>query len=155
MIGEGKLKIKIASESKRVKAILAGVIDEDADLSSIVATKGPLILNLSDVQTINSLGVRAWVNFIKDLGSREVWYEECPPAIVRQLNMIPSFMGHAKVLSAYATYVCSNCDAEALVLVEHDKFKSGKVPDPIACEECKKGKMEFDGQPQQYFAFAK
>lgn len=153
MIGDDKLKFEQVMRGDAKVILLQGAIDEDAVLEPLGKLGNPLTFNFKGVESINSLGVRAWVNFIKSLSGVEVFYEECPPLVVRQMNMIPSFVGHAKVLSVYAPYICDQCDTESLVLVGQNQFK--KIPESQPCEACKKSEMELDGHPQQYFAFQK
>jgi len=141
----------IKGDSKIV--MLRGSIDEDTDFGPIGKLGDSLTFNFKGIDSINSLGVRAWVNFVKSMSDKEIFFEECPTIIVRQMNMIPSFLSGAKVLSVYVPYVCDSCDTENLVLVQNDQFEA--VPETAACENCKKGEMEFDGQPEQYFAFTK
>lgn len=146
-----KFEQVIKGDSKIV--MLKGAIDEDTDFSPLAKLGDSLTFNFKGIEGINSLGVRAWVNFVKSISDKELFFEECPPIIVRQMNMIPSFVGTAKVLSVYVPYICDSCDSETLVLVNHDQFKT--VAETATCESCKKGEMEFDGQPEQYFAFTK
>ena len=141
----------IRGETKVV--VFKGIIDEDTDFTPISKLGDSLTFNFKNVESINSLGVRAWVNFIKLMKDKEISFEECPPIIVRQMNMIPSFTGNAKVHSVYVPYVCDNCDSESLVLVKNDQFST--VSETARCENCKEGEMEFDGTPEQYFAFNK
>lgn len=157
MIHNEKFKMEQGMKDGRRTVMLKGAIDEDADFSPILKLKGPLVFNMRYVTAINSCGVRNWVNFIKGLSKMEIFYEDCPPLIVRQLNMVPSFVGHAKVLSVFGAYVCDNCDTEKLMLIRQERFQGGvvNIPDAIDCDSCKKGEMEFDGHPQQYFAFAR
>ncbi len=157
MILNEKFKIEQAMKGSTKAIMLRGAIDEDAVFTPILKVGGALIFNFRGVTSINSCGVRNWVNFLKELSDREVYYEECPPLIVRQMNMVPSFVSHARVLSVFSAYVCDVCDHERLVLTKEDQFAKGKinVQESMTCDSCKKGEMEFDGQPEQYFAFAK
>ena len=138
-----------------VKVInLAGVIDEDTSFEEIKKIGGPYIFNFKKLENVNSLGVRTWVNFMKELGKVQVCYEECPPLIVRQMNMVPSFKGQAQVTSVFVPYVCDACDTEKLVLIQGDKLADpSSIPEAFTCDTCKKGEMELDGHPDQYFAF--
>ena len=152
-----KLKIEKIMVDGQPQLKLKGVIDEDASFDVIKKENGPLYLNLSEVTGINSLGIRNWVNLWKELSGREIFYIECPPVIVRQMNMIPSFSGQAKVVSVFVPYVCDNCETEKLVLVGQQELSlsSPKVAESFSCENCKNGEMELDGNPKQYFAFKK
>lgn len=157
MIHNEKFKIEQAMKGNARTIMLRGSIDEDAVFTPVLKLGGPLVFNFRGVTAINSCGVRNWVNFLKELSGREIYYEECPPLIVRQMNMVPSFVGHAKVRSVFAGYVCDDCEHEKLVLVDSSDFSGGEtnLDETITCDSCKKGEMEFDGHPRQYFAFAK
>jgi len=136
--------------------MMRGIIDEDTSFDPIGHTEGEIIINFKGVTAINSCGVRNWVNLIKSMSERDIFYEECPPLIVRQMNMVPSFVSHAQVISVFAAYVCDKCDDEKLILINHKAFKnSANIPEAMPCDSCEEGEMEFDGLPQQYFAFAK
>lgn len=157
MIPNERLKIDIQSEGTKTRVTLKGIIDEDTGFDALKKAGASLIINFKGVTSINSCGIRTWVNVIKELSGVEITYEECPPLIVRQMNMVPSFLGHAKVVSAYVPYVCDDCDAETTTLANADQFSSGNVtvPESMTCTSCGKGEMEIDGNPKQYFAFAK
>jgi len=148
-----KFKYEQVMKGESKVILLRGIFDEDTNFTSLTKLDGPLTFNWKAITSINSCGVRSWVNFLKDISSMPVFYEECPSLVVRQMNMVPSFAGHAKVLSVYVPYVCDNCDTETLKLVESSQFAT--VAEVMPCESCGKGEMEFDGQPEQYFAFAK
>ena len=150
-----KFKIETALKDKKRVFFLKGTIDEDTTFDAVLQGEGEIHLNFSGVTGINSLGIRTWVNFMKELAGKQVFYEECPPVIVRQMNMIPSFVGHAKVVSVFAPYVCEDCDQEKLVLINEQSLSQTEVelPKSFVCESCGKGEMELDGHPKQYFAF--
>ncbi len=158
MIPSDKFKFEVIDQGSTKKLLLKGVIDEDSTFESILKLSSPLVLNFKDITSINSCGIRSWVNFLKDLGETKVVYEECPPLIVRQLNMVPSFAGTATISSVYVSYVCDNCEAEKKILVDADKFRtkqSLQIAESFPCESCKEGEMELDSHPKQYFAFVK
>lgn len=154
MVGEDtKFRFEQVMKDGKKIILLQGVIDEDTSFATLSNLGTPITFNFKGIVSINSCGVRSWVNFIKGLQGGEIHYEECPPLIVRQMNMVPSFVGHAKVASVYVPYVCDNCDAEHLELVHSDSF--GNIEELLTCEICKKKEMELDGHPEQYFAFTK
>lgn len=157
MIPNEKFKFELKPEGGKTRIVLKGIIDEDTEFEALKKIGTPLIVNFKDVSSINSCGIRTWVNFIKELSGTEIHYEECPPLIVRQMNMVPSFQGHAKVLSVYVPYVCDACDAETMTLVAAENFAGGNpnIPETLKCVACGDGEMEIDGNPKQYFAFAK
>lgn len=153
MLANDKFKFEQVMKGNHKIVMLRGVIDEDTNFSQIAKLGNSLVFNFKGITSINSLGVRSWVNFVKSIPNVEIFLEECPPLIVRQLNMVPSFKGHAQVISVYVPYVCDSCDTEVLALVDQKQY--GNVAETIPCESCKKGEMELDGHPEQYFAFSK
>lgn len=149
-----KFSFKVTKEPDKTIVQLDGAIDEDTVFDELHHLDSPVIFDFKNVTSINSCGIRTWVNFLKDLGTKKVFYMQCPPLIVRQMNMVPSFMGNATVLSVFVPYVCDKCESEKLVKVGSEQFKSN-LEDAMKCDQCNEGDMELDGHPQQYFAFAK
>ena len=137
-----------------------GPIDAEAEvhLAQLLPKLGSkLVFNFRQVDSVNSCGVRSWINFMRDLEkeSRDITFEECTSEIVMQINMIPSFKGNAKIASVYGGYVCDDCGHEDSVL-----FADGKnLPaDPEAelpsvnCSQCG-AEMELEEMEEEYFAF--
>ncbi len=154
MLPNEKFSFQVVKSGARNVVLLQGQIDEDTSFEGLNEVAAPLVFNFKNLTGISSIGIRTWVNFLKELGDKEIYYEECSPLIVRQMNMVPSFLGQAKVLSVFVPYVCENCEKEKLVLVKEDQF-GNNVTESFPCDACKQGEMELDGHPQQYFAFAK
>lgn len=150
-----RLRIETVFKDNRKVMALRGSIDEDAQFDSLLGEKGTLYIDFEGVTSINSLGVRSWVNFLKALGNRTIHYENCPPIVVRQLNRVPSFLGKAAVDSVYVPYICDSCEKEVLILISKNALEKSPVniPGTFSCEACKNGEMEIDGRPEQYFAF--
>lgn len=137
---------------------LGGVVDEDNNLRSLTPRleAETLILDLSDVDRINSCGVRDWVNWLGDLksqGKRAVMIR-CAPAIVAQANMVTNFLGDALILSFFAPYYCPSCDKSEDKLLHVQQFAGmDDVVAPLfSCEACGQP-MEFDDFEESYFAF--
>jgi len=154
VIHNDKFQIEQMMRGEHRVLLLKGIIDEDTNLDQLLSLNGPLIFSFQAVTSINSCGVRTWVNFMKQVANRPVYYDGCPPLIVRQMNMVPSFVGHAKVLSVFASYICDSCEKEKMLHIPNKSFGKN-IQESFPCEACGNGEMEFDGQPQQYFAFAK
>ncbi|MBN2724810.1 MAG: hypothetical protein JXR95_12125 [Deltaproteobacteria bacterium] len=137
---------------------IIGIIDEDNNLEEIgerVGT-GTVLLNLSNVERINSCGVRDWVNWLTKIESKgaKVVLLECSPAIVAQINLVSNFISKSLIQSFYAPYYCANCDKEKVLLIESSTMKNVETPSaPISrCDDCD-GVMEFDDMEESYFAF--
>ncbi len=157
MVPNEKFKFEATTRGEKKVIVLKGIIDEDTTFDQIKKLGGPYVFNFGQLTSINSCGVRSWVNFLKELGAAKIFYEDCPPLVVRQMNMVPSFTGSAQVLSVFVPFVCDNCESEKWMLLDSDALKSpeSQVQQTIQCESCTKGEMAFDGHPKQYFAFRK
>lgn len=154
MLPNEKFSFQVVKSGEHNVVLLQGQIDEDTSFEGIKEVAAPLVFNFKNLTGISSIGIRTWVNFLKELSGKEMYFEECSPLVVRQMNMVPSFLGSATVKSVFVPYVCENCEKEKLVLVKQDQFGKN-VTESFPCESCKQGEMELDGHPQQYFAFAK
>jgi anti-anti-sigma regulatory factor len=136
---------------------LAGVIDEDNELADLVdkIPTGTAVIDLGEIERINSCGVRDWVNWLSKLetnGTRSVLVE-CSPAIVAQINLVNNFTGNGVVKSFYVPYFCPECDEEKVLLVEaSDMGPPPHEPPTCRCDECDLV-MDFDDMPDSYFAF--
>ncbi|HWU87872.1 MAG TPA: hypothetical protein VN253_11385 [Kofleriaceae bacterium] len=136
---------------------LGGVIDEDNDLGDLVdkIPTGTAVIDLGEIERINSCGVRDWVNWLSKLennGTRSVLVE-CSPAIVAQINLVNNFTGSGVVKSFYVPYFCPECDEEKVLLVEAtDMGPPPHEPPTCRCDECDLV-MDFDDMPDSYFAF--
>ena len=137
---------------------LAGVIDEDNDLGSLAEKlgTGTAVIDVSEIERINSCGVRDWVNWLgkAEKNGASVVLVECSPAIVAQINLVNNFTGQGVVKSFYAPYFCPNCDIEKALLVETSDVQAVRPfqAPSCRCDECD-GPMDFDDMEDSYFAF--
>ena len=71
-----------------------------------------LIIDCAGIERINSMGVRAWIQFFENLGTLgvPVTLRRLSPALVLQASMISSFLGRAEVESFFAPYYCGTCE---------------------------------------------
>ncbi len=136
---------------------LGGVIDEDNELPLLLdqIPSGTAVIDLGEIERINSCGVRDWVNWLNKLennGTRGVLVE-CSPAIVAQINLVNNFTGSGVVKSFYVPYFCAECNEEKVLLVEAgDMGPPPHEPPTCRCDECDLV-MDFDDMPDSYFAF--
>jgi anti-anti-sigma regulatory factor len=137
-----------------------GPINEEAEvhLARLLETVGKqCVINFRQVEYVNSCGVRAWINFMRELEkSRQIVFEECPSEIVMQINMIPSFRGKAKVKSVYGSYACGECGETKSQLFEAGKNLPQKESDqlpPVVCGKCG-SEMELEELEDEFFAFS-
>ena len=146
-------------EGEWQRTFFEGAINEDAEntLHNLKQSLGPqCIFNFENVKSVNSCGVRAWINFLRDVQKdRKIQFEACTPEIVSQINMIPNFLGTAEIKSVYAEYSCENCGHQMMHLFKQgvDLPESTDVDFPeMKCEKCG-SEMEMEEIEEEYFAW--
>ncbi len=148
--------VDIRTEGEVPVFVVAGVIDEHADLAPISSISGDAEINLKGVRRINSFGVRAWMEALRAVpGSVKLRVVECPPPVVDQLNMVGGFLAHAQLVSFYVPMTCEECDEQLDQLYELEACRKlgGKLPS-TPCPRCGRP-MEVDDLEEQYLLFAR
>jgi len=140
-----KPSLSIKEEEGETRVIVGPVINED--MRALMAANEmrlgkKIVFDFSEVQMINSVGVRDWCLFMARLNSAEVSYENCSEAVILEINMVCSFKGKAIIKSINREYECLDCRTKAIVhLNAGTDFDRGKLPEPqaVSCERCGKG----------------
>jgi hypothetical protein len=137
------MKVKSRAEGGWERLLFTGPLNEDAKtvVMSLLDTAGPrCILDMGGVTFINSIGVRDWSYFLKQLKpNRELAYDNVPDDVVRSMNLMTNLQGNLPVRSVIRDYICPHCNHE-----QHERFEAGKdytpgsVPTtaPRACAQC-------------------
>src|SRR5262249_36086861 len=137
---------QIDSDASVARVRMQGEITETADFAPILSEHRPkVVLDLAEVQRINSCGVREWINFMNALSKAgsEIVLEKCSVPIVNQLNMISNFKGTGAVTSVFAPYFCDSCNKDHMRLLEVAPGIKEKILEPVMCPTCS-NPMEFD-----------
>ena len=135
---------------------LFGVLSEFSQIAVIFDdSESVLYIDMSEVQSINSFGVRSWVNYISNYQGRII-YKECSIPVVEQFSMIPEFIGpNSWVESFFALYFCSKCNHEENTLLTigiNFDHKRKELISPTICPYCS-DEMDADFIPDEYFFF--
>lgn len=136
----------------------SGALDENAKLPDNSATfHGDLILKMADVNLINSMGCRNWVNWIKSLKAQGlIKLVECSPAVIGQANVLTGFLPSNVTVDSFSVpYSCLKCgDVQLKLFNSKDVIKNGKVTveEEIPCAKCG-GTRSMDVVAQKYFIF--
>ena len=152
-------RITIARAPQGDGLVIAGAIDESAALHELLgrATRGQLVLDLSGVTFINSLGVRDWIRMqaAAQKAGLAVELQRVAEVLVHQLNMIIATRGNARVTSFFAPYACDACGREESLLIDAVTYAAMLAhlqPPPMTCPECHAA-MVFNEFPERYFSF--
>jgi serine/threonine-protein kinase len=153
---KGRLDIRQTVEGEAALLRLSGAIDETFT-GFDPSGAAHIVMELGGLTRITSYGVRQWIRGRDQLGARQLYYVNCPPFFIDQLNMVMNFGGHGQVVTAFAPFTCSGCKAEQWTLIDvlarHDELAGGAVPDE-KCPKCA-ATMEMDELPETYFGFVK
>jgi hypothetical protein len=147
----GGLKYRVERRNGSTWLALMGHITEAADFTSLKSLPAPLVIDLSGVDRINSLGVRGWIDFVHEVEAtgHTLAFEKAPPIIVGQMSMILNFMGNSRVNSVLTPYVCPKCSTEHLELVDVGEGRQPHFATSMPCPKCK-AEMEFDDVLEMY-----
>ena len=136
-----------------------GQIDEEA-VFPVVTQMGPqVIIDLKEVSSINSVGIRAWIMWFGNHEASHFIFVNCPKALVMQMNMVEGFLpAKNEVRSLEVPFFCEDCDKEVEVmffvgkeiLVENGQVKLQFDKSKICGEGCD---PELDVSEVKFFRF--
>ena len=112
---------------------LGGAIDEDVQFPVLnLAAVKQVVFDLQAVKSINSVGIREWLNWIKPISEKtQIIMKNCPKTMVFQFNMVEGFLPKgAKVSSLFVPFFCEKCDKEENVLFhigQEIKLEAGNI----------------------------
>jgi hypothetical protein len=153
-----KATVNIKKEDSVLKIDILGSIDEDVEFSSTSFSGATqIILNLAEVKSINSCGIREWIKWLSSAGGAKIEYHNCPKIIVDQINMVDGFLpASGQVISFFVPYYNEDSGEEKLIL-----FKSGSEFTDTGLMTLEKvldsagNEMEMDVIEAKYFKFLK
>ena len=139
-----------------LKVLLAGSIDENADLDGLFGKLGAdAVMNMRGVDRVNSMGVHRWIPLVtKFTTQHRLVIDEISYALVQNANVVANLFGGAMLRSCMAPYFCARCKDNCTVLVTADEVaQAGSEPPVKHCGRCN-SPMEFD-ELDGYFGFYK
>ncbi|RYZ55734.1 MAG: hypothetical protein EOP07_13650 [Proteobacteria bacterium] len=136
-----------------------GAVDERAAsvLTELLARLNAqdVVLNMQLVEYFNSLGIRAWAGFIKQLApGRTLAYTHCPPDFINQINMMPLLAQSVSILSFAAEFICPDCNHSQRESFDATQSKAGILAafEKVSCSHCAAG-MFPDEDPETILYF--
>ena len=121
---DGSFSYRTQETAEGLEVFFAGKIDENMQFSTVkVPPAQIMIFDFADVLMINSIGIREWVRWIRQLpGNVIMKFRRCPRAVVEQINILEGFLPKgARVESFFVPYYCEKCDQTHNVLYEKDR----------------------------------
>lgn len=151
-----KFDFKMENSGDKLALNLSGTIDEDADFSKVIIAGSPVVeVNLEQLKSINSCGIREWIKWIAQANTAEIKFINCPKVIVDQINMVDGFLpSNGKVISFYVPYYNDDAGSEKNVLFRYgNEFSEAGVTAPTEVKDDEGNVMEVDVIEAKYFKF--
>lgn len=150
------LTITSNEDEKSFTIIIEGSINESFLQKSVrIPSQKKIIIDLSKVNSINSLGIRHWIQWIRTYPNSEYTFRNCPQCVVDQMNSVSDFIPtKCTIESFYVPYYCEDDGEEKQILykLNEDYFMNNPVT-PKEIKDASGHKMEIDTHPQKYFKF--
>lgn len=148
--------IEVVKPVPNAEIKISGMINEDFRFEGLDwgAVK-TLKVDLEQVKSINSCGIREWIKWLNQMGSAQIELFHCHKIIIDQVNMVQGFLpSNAKVRSFYVPFYNEDFGSEKNILLEYGKDfddKTVRVPENVTDDDG--NPMEIDVIEAKYFKF--
>jgi DNA-binding response OmpR family regulator len=145
---------QVRKDGERTRVVLRGDFTEATRFDELLpAMVGRVVFDMAQVTYMNSLGVRAWCEFLRQARIQGYEFHACSVPFILQASMVKDVIGRGTVTSFFAPYHCIACDhQEERLLQSAAILAAGLEPPVFKCPNCG-GALEFDDLPERYFAF--
>lgn len=135
MVVKDRIEVTASHDNQIAKIRLVGSVDSHAlENIEFPAPKGTKVveIDLSGVRTINSIGIRAWINWIGTApAGAAITLHRCSLPVMLQVNSVAGFLPKSgRVGSFFLPYFCDTCTKSGQQLIEVGKdivLKDGKA----------------------------
>jgi len=151
----GKLtQWQVVKDGERIRVVLRGDFTEATRFDELVpALVGRVVFDVAQVTYMNSLGVRAWCEFLRQARIQGYEFHACSVPFILQASMVKDVIGRGTVTSFFAPFHCIGCDHQEERLLQSAAILAASFEPPVfKCPSCG-GALEFDDLPERYFAF--
>jgi hypothetical protein len=134
---------------------LTGTLNEDFEgrkIAESVKTK-KVIVDMRRTRRLASWGMSEWMDFLRIVAECDLYLVECSTYAVSQINLVTGLLGHAKLVSYYASYRCPDCtqELETLFLVPREREAIRSLPNTARdCPTCG-GRAKLEEYPAAFF----
>ncbi|MCW5805031.1 MAG: hypothetical protein KIT31_21855 [Deltaproteobacteria bacterium] len=145
---------QVRRDGERTRIVLRGDFTEATRFDELMpAMVGRVVFDTAQVTYMNSLGVRAWCEFLRQARIQGYEFHACSIPFILQASMVRDVIGRGTVTSFFAPFHCIGCDhQEERLLQSAAILAAGLEPPVFKCPSCG-GALEFDDLPERYFAF--
>lgn len=145
---------QVVKDGERIRVVLRGDFTEATRFDELLPQLvGRVVFDMAQVTYMNSLGVRAWCEFLRQARIQGYEFHACSVPFILQASMVRDVIGRGTVTSFFAPFHCIGCDhQEERLLQSAAILAAGLEPPAFKCPSCG-GALEFDDLPERYFAF--
>lgn len=162
---------QVVKDGERTRVVLRGDFTEATRFDELLpAMVGRVVFDTAQVTYMNSLGVRAWCEFLRRARIQGYEFHACSVPFILQASMVRDVIGRGTVTSFFAPFHCIGCDHQEERLLQSaailasatavggeawtgaDRARVHFAPPVFKCPSCG-GALEFDDLPERYFAF--
>jgi len=145
---------QVVKDGERTRVVLRGDFTEATRFDELLpAMVGRIVFDMAQVTYMNSLGVRAWCEFLRRARIQGYEFHACSIPFVLQASMVRDVIGRGTVTSFFAPFHCITCDHQEERLLQSAAILASNLQPPVfKCPNCG-GPLEFDDLPERYFAF--
>jgi DNA-binding response OmpR family regulator len=145
---------QVRKDGERTRVVLRGDFTEATRFDELLpAMVGRVVFDTAQVTYMNSLGVRAWCEFLRQARIQGYEFHACSVPFILQASMVRDVIGRGTVTSFFAPYHCIGCDHQEERLLQSAAILASAFEPPVfKCPSCG-GALEFDDLPERYFAF--
>jgi DNA-binding response OmpR family regulator len=145
---------QVVKDGERTRVVLRGDFTEATRFDELVpAMVGRVVFDTAQVTYMNSLGVRAWCEFLRKARIQGYEFHACSVPFILQASMVRDVIGRGTVTSFFAPFHCIGCDHQEERLLQSAAILASDLEPPVfKCPSCG-GALEFDDLPERYFAF--
>jgi DNA-binding response OmpR family regulator len=145
---------QVVKDGERTRVVLRGDFTEATRFDELLpAMVGRVVFDTAQVTYMNSLGVRAWCEFLRQARIQGYEFHACSVPFILQASMVRDVIGRGTVTSFFAPFHCIGCDHQEERLLQSAAILANDLEPPtFKCPSCG-GALEFDDLPERYFAF--
>lgn len=138
-----------------------GSLDEDSSLDpNINLESGSVVFDLKKATSVNSIGIRTWVNWVSEVSKKyQFVFRHVPQAFILQMNMVNGFLpANSKIESFYVPVFNEDTDEERDLLLKSGydvAIENGEIVVKFDLEEKAGEGWELDIIGLDYFQFLK
>jgi hypothetical protein len=125
----------VVKDGERTRVVLRGDFTEATRFDELLpAMVGRVVFDTAQVTYMNSLGVRAWCEFLRQARIQGYEFHACSVPFILQASMVRDVIGRGTVTSFFAPFHCIGCDHQEERLLQSAAILASNLEPPVfAC----------------------